>query len=303
MANVMTSLAMRALAKVRAHILESVTEVNEMTASGTMAAGKRLQHVVAVATSTIAELGATLAGGGTRDGDLVQAIRSLAERTRTHNEAMLAAVANNVAQVARVSEHLESIACAARKVKSLNAAASLLSLNARIETNRLGEKSGTFKTIADEMQQLSRAISAANTEITVVADAMAHVLPTLRMASAGLATRVGEFAQGARDEILTVDQRVNELQGKVHGALEAGDRALADIVSTSYACISDLQFQDVCAQKLRLIDRALVTADREVATTLGVPPEEIDAEVAAPEYQILGNDAPITAPAGDVLMF
>jgi hypothetical protein len=298
--------ALRRLATVRGRTLRNVREVNTATQDGTLAAGRHLQKVVEIARGTIAQLGSVLSGGGTSNGVLVTSIEQLSAHTRQHSDAMRAAVSNNLAQIAVVSEQLKTITRAAREVELLNAAARILSLNARIEASRQTGSSGSgnaFKAIAAEMQQLSRAISSANTQITDLAAAMERTLPGLEREGRALSDMVDEFAVTVRERIATVDEQISDLQSTVQGALAQSDQALGEVVSASHHALSELQFQDVCAQKLLLIDRELGEAHREVAQTLGGTADEIAVEVEPAAYETLGDDVALAPNAGEFMMF
>src|SRR5436853_634078 len=71
-----------------------------------------------------------------------------------------------------------SITQAAREIERLNAAARVLSINARIEASRW-HGSSVFTTIASEMQQLSKAIAGANKTVCDLANAMENAVPQL----------------------------------------------------------------------------------------------------------------------------
>jgi predicted nucleic acid-binding Zn-ribbon protein len=288
------------LARVRDRILARVREVNQTTETDVLGAGKHVQKVVEVAHRHIARLREVLSGPvGNEDSDLARAIRSQADHVRTHTSAVSKAVTEHAAGVAAVAGQVRAISSAARDIERLNAAARVLSINARIEASRSGG-SAVFNSIASEMQQLSRAIMAANKTVYELAAAMEQAVPQLVRQNQALARVVEGFAGEARAQIESVDRRVAELRRAVASSLSESDHALAEIVNESHAALSNLQFQDVCAQGLLQIDGWMAELARHTAADLGV-----DAAIAAPAQATLGDDdvGIDHHEAGEVMMF
>jgi hypothetical protein len=209
------------------------------------------------------------------------------------------AVAEHSIQVAAVADQVRSITAAAREIDRLNAAARVLSINARIEASR-SSGSAVFSSIANEMQQLSKAIASANRTVYDLASTMAKAVPELVRQNQALARVVDGYAIEARDRIDQVDRRVAELRAAVATTLAESDHALAEIVSDSHAALSELQFQDVCAQGLLQIDSWLATVVHEVADELG-----IHADIAPPALvTVTDDDVEVgRSAAGEVMMF
>ena len=288
------------LRKLRERIIARIRQVNKTTEEDVLSAGRHVQRVVEVAHHHIARLREVLAGPvGNEDSDLGRAIRSQSEHVRQHTASVGKAVAEHAAQVAAVAQQVRSITTAAREIERLNAAARVLSINARIEASR-SSGSAVFGTIANEMQQLSKAIANANKTVYHLAAAMEKSVPQLVRQNATLGHVVEGYAVEARERIDVVEQRVAELRVAVSATLAESDNALAEIVKESHNALSKLQFQDVCAQGLLQIDGWIAESTRETAIDLGV-----ETEIAPVAHASVTNDDVELdrREAGEVMLF
>jgi hypothetical protein len=288
------------LRKLRERIVARLRQVNKTTETDVLGAGRHVQRVVEVAHHHIARLREVLAGPvGKEDSDLGRAIRSQSDHVRQHTSSVGKAVAEHAVQVAAVAQQVRSITTAAREIERLNAAARVLSINARIEASR-SSGSAVFSTIANEMQQLSKAIANANKTVYELANAMEKAVPQLVRQNQTLGRVVEGYEVEARDRIAAVDRRVAELRVAVGATLAESDNALAEIVTESHAALSRLQFQDVCAQGLLQIDGWVAETTREAAGDLGV-----DTDIAPVAHASVTNDDVELErrEAGEVMLF
>jgi len=288
------------LRKTRDRLVARVRQVNQTTETDVLAAGRHVQRVVEVAHRHIARLREVLAGPvGNEDSDLARAIRSQAEHVRQHTAGVGQAVAEHTAQVGAVANQVRLITVAAREIERLNAAARVLSINARIEASR-SSGSSVFSTIASEMQGLSKAIASANKTVYDLANAMEKTVPTLVRQNQHLARVVDAFSHEARERIDAVDRRVAELRTAVGTTLAESDNALAEVVSESHSALSKLQFQDVCAQSLLQIDGWVADLSHQIAADLGVAasiPPAVHATVTNDDVEVNRSEA------GQVMLF
>ena len=288
------------LRKVRERIIARVRQVNKTTEDDVLGAGRHVQRVVEVAHRHIARLRDVLAGPvGNEDSDLARAIRSQSDHVRQHTSSVGKAVTEHATQVSAVADQVRSITAAAREIERLNAAARVLSINARIEASR-SSGSAVFSTIANEMQQLSKAIASANKTVCDLANAMEKSVPELVRQNQMLARVVEGYSVEARERIDVVDRRVAELRVAVGSTLSESDTALAEIVTASHAALSKLQFQDVCAQGLLQIDGWVAELSHQTAADLGV-----DGNIAPVAHETVGKDDVEVdrREAGEVMLF
>ena len=288
------------LRKMRERIVARLRQVNKTTETDVLGAGRHVQRVVEVAHHHIARLREVLAGPvGNEDSDLGRAIRSQSDHVRQHTSSVGKAVAEHAAQVGAVALQVRSITAAAREIERLNAAARVLSINARIEASR-SSGSAVFSTIANEMQQLSKAIASANKTVCDLANAMEKAVPQLVRQNQTLARVVEGFEVEAGERIAAVDRRAAELRVAVGATLAESDNALAEIVTESHAALSRLQFQDVCAQGLLQIDGWVADTTREAAGDLGI---ETDISPVA-HASVSNDDVDLDhREAGEVMLF
>jgi len=286
--------------KARDRVVARVREVNKTTETDVLAAGRHVHRVVEVARRNIARLREVLPGPvGNEDSDLARAIRSQSDHVRQHTTSVTKAVAEHATQVGAVAQQVRSITQAAREIERLNAAARVLSINARIEASR-SSGSSVFSTIANEMQQLSKAIANANKTVYELANTMEKAVPQLVRQNQHLARVVESYAHEARDRIDAVDRRVAELRAAVGNTLAESDNALAEVVSESHAALSKLQFQDVCAQSLLQMDGWVAELAHQLANDAGIAADI--APVAHPT--VTNDDVEVNrSEAGEVMLF
>jgi hypothetical protein len=179
-----------------------------------------------------------------------------------------------------------------------NTAARLLAISARIEAFRSDAQ--VFKTIAVEMNDLSRNITSANSHVQELANTMAGSLPKLIKQSEALREMATEFTAEARVQIGHVDREVGALRESVVKTLRVSDESLATIISASHEALSALQVQEVCAQGLLQLDGGQAAALRATAAAL-----DMEIEIA-PEVQGVSKETAILdhdGTAGEVVLF
>jgi hypothetical protein len=296
----MAAATLERLRRFRERVIARLRQVNKTTEDDVLGAGRHVQRVVEVAHRHIARLRDVLSGPvGDEDSDLARAIRSQSDHVRQHASSVGKAVTEHAVQVAAVAVQVRSITAAAREIERLNAAARVLSINARIEASR-SSGSSVFSTIATEMQHLSKAIANANKTVYELANAMEKTVPQLVRQNQTLAQVVEGYSVEARERIDVVDRRVAELRVAVSATLAESDTALAEIVTESHAALSKLQFQDVCAQGLLQIDGWIAELSRDVAIELG-----IESDIPPAAHATVGNDDVEIdrSEAGEVMLF
>jgi hypothetical protein len=284
-------------AQLRTRIRDRLRKVNDTTERAVLGAGNHLQDVVTIARTHIEQLRGLLAGPiGANDSELARAIASQADHVREHGATLGAAVVEHASKVASVAEQARQITEAAAQIERTNTAARALSINVRIEAARSGLN--VFKTIATEMQALSRSIGDANRRIRELAISMETTLPALVAQSQSLSTMVSDYAVNARARIDHIDHEILGLRTSVDAALKSSDGALASIITASQDGLSNLQFQDVCAQSLLQIDTWQAETIRELATEL-----DVDADLEPTITTISKDDLGLDHPTGDVILF
>lgn len=286
-----------ALAEVRARVVERLRKVNETTSRETLAAGRALEALVQTGRDHIDRmremLERKLAGSGA---EITGAVHAQGVKARTALDSLTAAISRHRGEVQHAAGQAGQIAFAAEAIARLTGEARSLALNARIEAARAGDQARGFAVIADQMKRLSEAIAAANTTVNLLSKTLGSSLPALEAQSAQLGSSLSTLADELRDGMGGVDTQVQALRTDVNTALADSDRAIQQMLSSSHAALSHLQFQDVCAQQLLGIDRWLHSVHVDA-----VGPDE---SVPPPVHAMLGSsDDEPAVPAGDVQLF
>ncbi|MCE9571694.1 MAG: hypothetical protein K8W52_00920 [Deltaproteobacteria bacterium] len=292
-------------ASVRRRVRDAISSVNRTTESETIAVGTRLQRIVALGSEHIARLKSVLGASlGHDDEGLVASIQRQSRRIQDHLQEMTRRLQDHRTQVGAAASRVTDITETARQIATLNSEARILALNARIEAARAGEHGRGFAVLAGEMNRLSQAIAQASVRIQGLGTELNVALPRLRNESEALEAMTSTFGVAAREDIDGLEQQVHVLQDEVHAAVRESDRVLVGILDDSHQALSHLQFQDVCAQTLRVTDGWLAEGARAMAAELG---RSVDIEPA--EYTTIGDgdrtsvthaDSP---PAGEVNLF
>jgi methyl-accepting chemotaxis protein len=289
----------------RAKVSARVLQLNQMTGDEVTAAGSLLHEVVERARAYVQDSQSALAkidghGSegvgrliGTRASLLREQVREIANRAAAQDERarQAAAAAKNISDLAQSIERLAS-------------EARLLAVNARIESSRLGAQSAGFEVLASEMQRLSDEVAGANERVSELAARLGTDLPWIAQHARDLRGAMEGLAVSAADRLEETERGVRALRAELDHISHAGSIAMEDILKASRRALSHLQFQDVVAQELRLLDTKLQETHVQIAKEMGADASTI-AAIPAAEYQTEGGgiqDEQV-APAGDVVLF
>jgi methyl-accepting chemotaxis protein len=280
--------------------------LNRMTATEISAAASLLNDVVEHAREYVTESQHTLARIDGRGQDSVaKLLATQSLLLRNHSREMSGRAAAQDERAGHAAGAAKNIQDLAVSIERLAGEARLLAVNARIESSRLGAQSAGFEVLASEMQRLSDEVAGTNERVRELAERLARDLPAIAHHARELRTATDQFAQTAALQLDETERGVHELQSEVASISHAGGAVMGAILTASRAALSHLQFQDVVAQEMRLMDAKLRETHIEVARTLGADATAL-ASIPAAEYVTLGMDAgeaPPIAPAGEVTLF
>ena len=245
--------------------------VNEMTAREVTAVADEHERIVYEARAQVADSKAsleTLAGTGSIGVAGLVAEQSLS--TQHYLEEVGVLIAKQRAAAERAMSLSAKIVDLGEQISAVSFDARLLSLNASIESGRLGEHGAAFRVISSEMKRLTEAVDGTNKLVAEVAKEVCQALPEIESGGAKLHERSQRFSAETRTQLGLVDEEATRLKAKVDRALQGGDSRLNAILGASANALSHLQFQDPCAQSLRIIEQdVLEMANRmESAITL-----------------------------------
>jgi len=293
------------ISQLRERARRRMQQVNATTERAVLDAGKHLYQVVETSRSHIDQLRTLLSDViSDHDGGLAQTIARLSSYTRETSTSIDHAMSDHTKEVAAVAEQARLISKAAAQIERTNNDVCLYLIHARIDSARSGQD--VFKAIAAEMHQLAAETAEANRQINALALDMASRLPKLAKDSTQLQGAVATYSSTFDDNIRALERAIAHLRDAASGALDASNGASEQIIASSQAGISALQFQDVCAQSLLQIDQWI---GKDLQDSVGEVVATGEVVVEAPEVdecngRVSMNDIDTTAvAAGEVLMF
>jgi methyl-accepting chemotaxis protein len=290
---------------VRSGVSARVLQLNQLTSDEVSAAARLLNDVVEGARSYVTQSQNALAkidGHGTEG--VGRLIGTQATMLREQVKEMSGRAAAQDERARQAAAAAKSIADLAQSIERLASEARLLAVNARIESSRLGAHSAGFEVLASEMQRLSDEVAGANERVSELAARLGTDLPWIAQHARDLRGAMETFAVSAADRLEETERGVGVLRSELENVSRAGSITMEQILRASHGALSHLQFQDVVAQELRLLDAKLRETHVEIAKELGAD-VQIIAEIPPAEYETQGGGAqdPQTAPAGDVILF
>jgi methyl-accepting chemotaxis protein len=290
---------------VRSRVSARVLQLNQLTGDEVAAVASLLNEVVERARSYVSDSQRALAkiDGHGHEG-VGRLIGTQATMMREQVREMSGRAAAQDERARQAAAAAKTIADLAQSIERLASEARLLAVNARIESSRLGAHSAGFEVLASEMQRLSDEVAGANERVSELAARLGTDLPWIAQHARDLRGAMETFAVSAADRLEETERGVSALRLELTNVSRAGGVAMEDILKASRGALSHLQFQDVVAQELRLLDAKLRETHVEIAKELGADESTI-AEIPAAEYETEGGGAqdPQLAAPGDVVLF
>lgn len=289
------------LSSFRDLLMKRVHEINEMTAREVMGAVTNISSVVDGASAHIRRVKEVLhkVEGGQGKLGIADAIAKQSRTLKLFLENVSTDIARQEAVAQRAQEHLQRITKASRDTAQLASSAKLLAVNARIEAARVGGTGNCFSTIAGEMQHLAEHITQANEFIDGLAARLAQDLPEVAVSAQALrdlCSRLGEDLSVTTEQ---VNLEVEALRTSVREALSDSDAELAEMVRSSQAALSHLQFQDVVAQGLSRLEGGVEDVQR-----FNAEEHELDEVIPEAKHREIGGEKDVDQQnAGEVLLF
>jgi len=295
-----------ALGNLRELVADRIREINTMTETEVLSAGKSVHSIVGRASSHVEQIKDVLSGlagdNGQKNSSGVTATiaeQSVMLRDHVTNMASRAAAQDEFAHSAQAQTG--SILATAGIIGKLAREAKTLALNARIEAARSKDNENGFGVIAAEMQRLANEVASANTRVQEFAAKLSQVLPAVAEQAREIRAHVDAFATSSTSKITEIESGVARLRDDVTRTMQSSDETIASIIQASREALSHLQFQDVAAQSLMHVDSWVREVQVDVAEAQGQSVEEIPAamhaELGGGKHDVRPEDA------GEVLMF
>lgn len=225
-----------ALSSCRSDVEHRISKARSTSESEVLAIGKEIDAIVDCAKGYSALMQ-----------DRLRLVQETKKTTSEVVHEMMAVVQQQESTVRKAMEESSAILRAGQAVQAMASATRLLSLNARIEAERLGAQGASFSVIADEMRQLSNTVQKTNSDVSNMAMSLEHLLPKISEQSQAIQ---GYFEQ------LIKHTKVNmgSLGGDDDGA-DSDSELVENIMAYALRALSHLAFQDPMAQSLnRIVD-------------------------------------------------
>lgn len=301
-------------------VLERIRGVNKLTESEVLSVGDALQRIVKEARAHVDATRETLSEIANDRSD--ESVTGLVSRQASRSEHFLGRVELLIAQQGSHADHAVTltrrIAELGERVSSIAFQSRLLSLNASVEAARMNGQGAAFGVISVEMKRLSDAVEEANKGVAELANELTDALPNI----ARVGNELLQCSQGFRHELEAglreIQDATSALKSTIGNSLSDGDKRIDRVISESNSALSHLQFQDVCAQSLLIIDKDIDNTRcviRNLVEGAGVSAARVPSDVSivlekatsnrdkASGEVIVLNDGPQTVEAGEVMLF
>lgn len=294
-----------ALTDYRDRLVKRVRQVNEQTAQEVKEAAHYLNNVVETARGYVQDSQRALARmQGEGEDSVGQLLSKQSQFLHDYAADMTERAAAQDERARQAAAAAKSIADLAASIERLAGEARLLAVNARIESSRLGAHSAGFEVLASEMQRLSDEVASTNERVGELAARLGQDLPWIAQHARDFRRAMEEFTATSTMQLDETEKSVTDLRAQATRSSRAGGAVIEDILRSSQAALSHLQFQDVVSQELRLLDGQARAVQLEVLQTLNADTAVVS-EIPDAEYKTMGDGQPTesTSAAGDVVLF
>jgi len=243
--------AMAEIARGRERVARRVEELESLAEEEILACGKVLAGIVENVRDLITETERTVA-------ESVAQSEAVTSRFIGEMQQDIGAQESAVQHVLALADGIQD---AIEAINGLSHYSNVLSINARIEAARIGERGAGFAVIADHTRQLSKTISEAAGRVSASIAAVRQGLPPVGERAAAMQARTRSFI-----DVVGEQMKSASLQAAMGSA---GNRKLDAVISLSNEALSHLQFHDPLAQALTGINRDLGVVESRVGRVLG----------------------------------
>lgn len=173
-------------------------------------------------------------------------------------------------EVESLRRHTQQVAAKGLKIEQIASATRILSINARIEAQRLGNVGAVFRVVADEIKALAR-------ESGDLSKAIRDALIVQAASLANTSSAVSQLAASDLDQAVASHRHLNETIAKLAEMSGASLEILTRIQVEADAALQALQFEDMLTQLLQSIVGKLEAV--RTACRTGAPAELADRQV------------------------
>jgi methyl-accepting chemotaxis protein len=191
--------------------------------------------------ATLHEVNGSVGGSG-----LVGALRDVLARFVEDMVRISASSVKIMIEVESLRGHTSNVAARGQQIENIASTTRMLSLNARIEAQRIGSSGAVFRVVADEIKTLARESGALSKTIR---DALAVQSASLAKASA----EVSQLAAYDLDHVVASQKHLDSTIARLAAMSASSLHILARIQVEADAALQALQFEDMLNQLLQSI--------------------------------------------------
>lgn len=311
-----SSVVLQRIDELRSIVMERIREGNSQSESSVLEIGKQLESIVEQTRSygdQLAESVGAIVLDRNDERNVPRAIDELTLQVESFVRELTSSLDKQVAVSDQAATSSKGILSLVRAVEDVAMQSRILALNARVEASRTSASGEGFNVIAQEMGRLSKQIAQANSDISDLADGLLTQLPVVSEVAGVLADKTQAFRGELEITLGRVAGGTASLRESVNSLLEQN---LAQLTSSAYEVLSNLQFQDPVAQHLLIAEadfenarQAISTVMTEhnldetvaVATGASLVASGSDRDKAAGHVAAYGDEVDVEA--GDVMLF
>ncbi|HET9627738.1 MAG TPA: methyl-accepting chemotaxis protein, partial [Kofleriaceae bacterium] len=210
--------------------------------------------------------------GGNGDAGLVGMLRDVLSRFVDDMVRIGASSVKIMMEVESLRGHTQQVAASGLKIEQIASTTRMLSLNARIEAQRIGAAGAVFRVVADEIKGLAH-------QTGELSKAIRDALATQSVSLANTGAAVAKLAASDLDHAVASHKQLDETIAKL-ATMSAGSlQILSRIQFEADSAIQALQFEDMLTQLLHAISGKLDLVRAACATGDTSALEELEARV------------------------
>lgn len=191
---------------------------------------------------TLARVNGTGPGGG----GLVGVLRDVLSRFVDDMVRIGASSVKIMVELEALRRHTQRVSTNGVKIEQIAGATRILSLNARIEAQRIGSAGAVFRVVADEIKLLA-------IEAGELSKAVRNALTVQSTSLANTSAAVSQLAASDLDQAVVSHQHLDDTIAKLSEMSAESLRILARIQGETDAALQALQFEDMMTQLLQSV--------------------------------------------------
>jgi hypothetical protein len=246
--------------RISSRIVESMKSIRDTTESAVLEIGRQLGEIVRIAkddNDAVQSMfgGAVAEGQGQASADGGLSITRAIDKQLWTVDGYVAEsrtfLTRQLEFAQAAGEACDRIADCARGVSALMKRSHLLALNMQIESSRLGIEGRPISAIGEEMKSFSLQVRTANEAIGTALQSLTSSIPVILAHTQKMEQRTGGFSTELGAQVAEVKRHTGQLTNSLQSVLERSKQRNDLVVKASLATLSELQFQDPMAQKLK----------------------------------------------------